>query len=128
MHITSADMKKRGVKLEGDNGDIEHEIRQAIGSRIAELRRKRKLSARLVGEKLGISREAVTHIETGRNNITALALWKLATLFHCDIADFFPDVPDGYGLTKVDTDKIAQEGGEKAAGWARDLFGNNKKK
>ena len=115
-------MKKPRVKVRGKDDNVELEIRQAIGSRIAELRRKRKLSARLVAEKLGISREAVTHIETGRNNVTALALWKLATLFHCDVRDFFPDVPDGYGLTKIDTDKIAQEGGQKAAGWAKELF------
>jgi transcriptional regulator with XRE-family HTH domain len=116
-------MAKRSAKIQNSDVDIEQEIREAIGDRIAELRRKRKLSARLVGEKLGISREAVTHIETGRNNITALALWKLATLFHCDFKDFFPDVPDGYGLTKIDTDKIAEEGGEKAANWAKELFG-----
>lgn len=121
-------MEKTHAKVESDASDIEKEIRQEIGGRIAELRRKRKLSARLVGEKLKISREAVTHIETGRNNITANALWKLATLFHCDIMDFFPDVPDGYGLTKIDTDKIAQEGGQKAARWAKDLFGIKKKK
>jgi transcriptional regulator with XRE-family HTH domain len=116
-------MARQSAKIKSSDGDIEQEIREAIGTRIAELRRKRKLSARLVGEKLGISREAVTHIETGRNNITALALWKLATLFRCDFKDFFPDVPDGYGLTKIDTDKIAQEGGQKAASWARELFG-----
>ena len=69
-----------------------------------------------------MSREAVTHVETGRNNISAVSLWKLATLFHCDIADFFPDVPDGYALTRVDTHKIEQEGGERAARWAKALF------
>ncbi len=116
-------MKKSGAKIDNDDA-IEREIRQAIGGRIAELRRKRKLSAKLVGEKLGVSREAITHIEAGRNNVTALALWKLATLFHCDIKDFFPDVPDGYGLTKIDTDKVAQEGGQKAAKWAKELFGS----
>ncbi|SRR6266513_1044826 len=117
-------MANRRATIKSDGVQIEQEIREAIGARIAEIRRKRKLSARLVGEKLKISREAVTHIETGRNNVTALALWKLATLFHCDIKDFFPDVPDGYGLTKIDTDKIAQEGGQKAARWAKELFGS----
>ncbi|HWA92067.1 MAG TPA: helix-turn-helix transcriptional regulator [Rhizomicrobium sp.] len=120
-------MRRRDATVRSENDGIEHEIREVIGNRIAELRRKRKLSARLVGEKLNISREAVTHIETGRNNVTAVALWKLATLFRCEVADFFPDVPDGYGLTKVDTDKIAQEGGQKAAGWAKELFGAKKK-
>ncbi len=116
-------MTTASAKIEKSDSDIEQEIREAIGARIAEIRRKRKLSARLVGEKLKITREAVTHIETGRNNVTALSLWKLATLFHCDIKDFFPDVPDGYGLTKIDTEKIAQEGGQKAANWAKELFG-----
>jgi len=120
-------MKNPRGTVEDDDGDIEEEIRQEIGSRIAQLRRKRKLSARLVGEKLKISREAVTHIETGRNNITALSLWKLATLFQCDIKDFFPDVPDGYGLTKIDTDKLELEGGQKAVRWAGELFGTKKK-
>lgn len=119
-------MTKRRAKVRDSDDGIEREIRAAIGSRIAELRRKRKLTARVVGEKLRISREAVTQIENGRNNITALALWKLATLFRCDIKDFFPDVPDGYGLTRIDTDKIAQEGGQKAARWAEELFGKKK--
>jgi transcriptional regulator with XRE-family HTH domain len=118
-------MKKTHGKVKDDG--IEEEIRQEIGSRIAELRRKRKLTARLVGEKLNISREAVTQIETGRNNITALSLWKLATLFHCNVEDFFPAVPDGYGLTKIDTDKLQQEGGQKAVRWASELFEKKKK-
>jgi len=100
----------------------EAEIRAEIGRRISEMRRKLGLSAKRVADELQISREAVTHIETGRNNITAVSLWKLATLFDCEIADFFPDVPDGYALTKVDTTKIEQEAGEKAARWARQLF------
>lgn len=120
-------MPTSSAKIENIDENIEREIREAIGTRIAELRRKRKLSARLVGEKLKISREAVTHIETGRNNVTALSLWKLATLFRCDVKDFFPDVPDGYGLTKIDTDKIAQEGGQRAASWAKELFGGKQK-
>src|SRR5580698_6859876 len=89
-------------KIARGDAQIEREIRAEIGARIADLRRKRKLSARLVGEKLGLSREAITHIENGRNNITATTLWKLATLFHCDVQDFFPTVPEGFGLTKID--------------------------
>ena len=109
-----------------DSSDTEVEIRKEIGNRIAEMRKKLGLSARLVAEKLCVSREAVTHIETGRNNISAIMLWKLATIFHCDIKDFFPDVPDGYALTRVDAHKVQQEGGEKAASWAEKLFGKKK--
>ena len=119
-------MRKARGKIDSDGGATEVEIREEIGRRVAEMRRKLGLSARKVAEELKISREAVTHIETGRNNISAVSLWKLATLFSCDIADFFPDVPDGYALTKVDTHKIEQEGGANAGRWAQKLFGKKK--
>lgn len=117
-------MKRARAKVEGDAKDgIRKEIRLEVGQRIAALRRKRNISARLVGEKLGISREAVTHIEKGRNNINAVALWELATLFNCDIKDFFPVVPDGYALTKVEKESLEKEGGPKAVQWAEKLWG-----
>ncbi len=121
-------MKRPRAKVKGNDAKdgIRKEIRLEIGQRIAELRRKRGISARLVGEKLDISREAVTHIEKGRNNINAVALWELATLFNCNIKDFFPNVPDGYALTKVDKDNVEKEGGPKAVRWADELWGKKK--
>ena len=118
-------MAKASTTIRDRRSDTEAEIRKEVGRRIAEMRDKRGLSARRVAEELGVTREAVTHIENGRNNISAVSLWKLATLLRCDIGDFFPDVPDGYALTKVDTQKIEQEGGERAARWAKTLFGKN---
>lgn len=120
-------MRKSAGTIVENERLTEVEIRKEIGKRIAEMRKKLGLSARRVAEKLQISREAVTHIETGRNNISAVSLWKLATLFHCEASDFFPDVPDGYALTGVDTQKIEQEGGEKAARWAEELFNRKKR-
>lgn len=113
--------REKGVVL------AEEELRAEIGKRIAEMRKKLGLSAKRVADELKISREAVTHIETGRNNITAVSLWKLATLFDCDIVEFFPDVPDGYALTRVDTKKIEQEAGERASQWARQLFTSSRR-
>lgn len=104
--------------------DAETEIRKYIGKKIQEIRNKLGLSARRISEELKISREAVTHIETGRNNISAVSLWKLAVLFKCDVNDFFPTVPDGYALTRVDINKIAQED-ERAVQWAEKLFKKN---
>ena len=99
----------------------EDAVRKAIGKKIREMRDKLGHSALRIATELNISREAITHIETGRNNISAVALWKLATLFNCDIEDFFPNVPDGFALTKVDLQKVAQED-ESAADWAKTLF------
>lgn len=115
-------MKKAQSVIDQGGTETDAEIRREVGRRIAEMRRRLDLSARLVAERLGISREAVTHIETGRNNISAVSLWKLATLFHCQLADFFPDVPDGFALTDNDARKIGLAGGERAARWARTLF------
>ncbi len=97
------------------------EIRKEIGKKIKEMRNKLGQSALRIATEFGISREAVTHIETGRNNISAVSLWKLATLFNCDIKDFFPTIPNGYALTKVDLHKVAQED-KNAAKWAEKLF------
>jgi transcriptional regulator with XRE-family HTH domain len=116
-------MKKSSRTIEQDKDGAEAELRAAIGKRISDRRRKLGLSARHVAEKLGISREAVTHIETGRNNIHAVVLWKLATLLNCDPATFFPEVPNGYALTREDKRKLQEEGGEKAAQWGERLFG-----
>lgn len=119
-------MRKSPAKIDQDNSGTDTEIRQEIGKRVAAARKRRSLSAKRVADELRISREAVTHVETGRNNISAVSLWKLATLLSCSVLEFFPDVPDGYALTSVDTHKVEQEGGEKAARWARQLFKNTK--
>lgn len=111
-------------KSDKDATDLE--IRKEVGVKIKEIRTKLRLSASQVAQELGVSREAVTHIETGRNNISAVSLWKLAILFNCDVSDFFPIIPDGYALTKIDLKKVAKED-ERAARWAEKLFKRNKK-
>ena len=108
-----------------ERGATDNEIKADIAKKVREMRKKLGLSASKVAEELGVSREAVTHIETGRNNISAVSLWKLATLFNCDISDFFPEIPNGFALTRVDLRKVAQED-KNAAKWAEKLFKNRK--
>lgn len=118
--------KKQGTIESKDVAD--EEIRKAIGARIREMRGKLHLSAANIANELGLSREAITQIETGRNNVSAVSLWKLATLFCCDFRDFFPSVPGGYGLSQVDLHTISQEGGDRAARWAETLFKKKSRK
>jgi transcriptional regulator with XRE-family HTH domain len=118
-------MKKK-KDIINDRNTTEIEIKKEIGKKIKDMRGKLGQSASRIAQELGVSREAITHIETGRNNISAVSIWKLAILFNCDVSDFFPTVPDGYAITKVDLHKIAQESGEKAAQWASKLFKKNK--
>lgn len=118
-------MPKKKATLKDEKSDAETEVKKCVGKKISEMRNKLGYSALTVSEHLGVTRVAVTQMETGRNNISAVALWKLATLFNCEISDFFPDIPDGYALTKLDIRKVAQED-EDAAKWAEKIF--NKKK
>ena len=112
-------MKKKRDTIK--NAEVDAEVRKNIGQKIKQKRNQLKHSAAYIAELLGISREAITHIETGRNNINAVSLWKLATLFSCDINDFFPTIPEGYSLTKSDLDKLKRED-ENVAEWAEKLF------
>lgn len=105
--------------------DTDKEIRKAIGGKIRMVRDRTHHSAAVVAQRLGVSREALTHIETGRNNISATSLWKLATLFACGVQDFFPEVPDGFALSPMDTKLLAQED-NRAAKWAEELFKKKK--
>lgn len=118
-------MKKKKVII-NDRDDTDCEIKKEIGKKIKQMRSALGLSALTVSNHLKISREAVTHMENGRNNISAVSLWKLAILFNCEIQDFFPSVPDGYAITKVDLHKVEQESGKKAATWAERLFKDKK--
>lgn len=97
------------------------QIRETVGRKIKQERDRRSQSGEKVAKKIGISRVALTHIEKGRNNINAVQLWKLACVFGCDPADFFPPIPQGFSLTTVDYKKIAKED-ERAEEWAKELF------
>lgn len=119
-------MKNKSGKIKKVEKELaEEKVRKAIGKHIKDMRQKLGHSARRVAEELSVSREAITQMENGRNNISAVFLWKLAILFNCDIQDFFPLIPDGYALTKVDLRKVAQEA-EGADEWAEALFGKKK--
>ena len=111
------------LSLKGVGAD--DDLKKYIGRQIASIRKGSDLTARQVAERLKVSRETLTQIETGRNNPTALMLWKLACLFQCEVSDFFPQIPEGFGLTvytKSDMRRINKiDPG--AAEWAGKIFG-----
>lgn len=103
--------------------DTGAEIKKEVGENIKHVRRSLRTfsSAEKVAEKLGISRVAYTLIENGKNHVNAVTLWKLATLFGCDIAEFFPSTPKGFELSPKDLEAIKKVD-EKAVDWAKRLF------
>ena len=113
-------MKKRQrFKMNKDDKTLT-EVRETIGHKIQEIRKRSSHSAEKVAKALNITREALTQIETGRNNANAVLLWRLAYLFNCKVEDFFPNVPSGFSLNKVDLRLLAKED-ERAPEWAQKL-------
>jgi transcriptional regulator with XRE-family HTH domain len=101
----------------------EKDIKSEISDRIQSMRKAKNLSAKTVADYLGISRTALTHIETGRNHISGAMLWKLAIALNCKVNDFFPNAPEGFSLTKSDLEKLEEED-ERLIGFAKRCFNN----
>lgn len=97
------------------------QIRIAIGSKIKEIRNRNHLSGETVAKSIGLSRVSLTQAENGKNNVTAVTLWKLACRLNCKIQDFFPALASGYGLSRGDIANIEKED-DQAVEWAEKLF------
>lgn len=103
--------------------DTDLEIKKEVGENIKRIRRSLRTfsSAEKVSKNLGISRVAYTQIENGKNHVNAVTLWKLATLFGCEVKEFFPSTPEGFELSPKDLEAIKKVD-EKAVDWAERLF------
>ncbi|MBI5229962.1 MAG: helix-turn-helix transcriptional regulator [Candidatus Magasanikbacteria bacterium] len=110
-----------------NKGDTEKKIKTEIAANIKRIRRSTRsyLTAKTVADKLGVSRVAYTHVENGKNHVNGVTLWKLSTLFGCDIKEFFPITPDGYALSPKDIENIKKKD-EEAVHWAQELWGLHK--
>jgi len=64
-------------------------IKEKLGKRIAELRKKSNMSQEVLAEKLDISQKALSKIETGRNFLTAETLEKLLIVFNLSSNELF---------------------------------------
>lgn len=58
-------------------------------NRLKELREKAKLTQKEVGEKVGVSRQAINAIETGKFDPSIWLAYDLSKLFGMSIEDFF---------------------------------------
>lgn len=64
-----------------------------ISERIRSLRKKRKLTQIGLSEISGISQQAISNIESGRNAPSESTLRMLAAALNCTIDDFYNDKP-----------------------------------
>ncbi|MHC1690708.1 MAG: type II toxin-antitoxin system antitoxin SocA domain-containing protein [Bacteroidales bacterium] len=65
--------------------------KQQIGQRIAELRKKKKLSQEELAKKVDISRPSLTQIELGKRNIDILELQKFAMVLGFSLDEFMSE-------------------------------------
>lgn len=118
--MKSEKTSKMKVLPEGDK-----EMRKIIGNRIKRIRLRFHKTAKEVAEKIGMKRGALSQVETGKNNISAVSLWKIACFLQCDIKDFFPNVPESHTLNETDLAIIAEEN-ESAAKYIDRAFKSKK--
>lgn len=68
----------------------EDRLKKFVGSRIRELRKKKKLTQKELGEKIGVKDNTITSYEKGVNQLNQETLFKLARALDCRVDDFFP--------------------------------------
>ena len=115
--------KKTAAKLNVVEEGADVQLKKEVGQRIAGIRKGADLTAQQVADKLHIKRETLTQIENGRNNPTAIALWKLACVLRCEVSDFFPPIQHEHALTRYDMRRLERAGDTRAAEWAAQMFG-----
>ena len=65
------------------------DIKLAIGERIAQLRKAKKLSQQKFSYEAEIERSYLTHVEKGRKNISIDTLVKITNALNISLKDFF---------------------------------------
>lgn len=81
----------RGVKGSGPDKPL-----GAVGLRIRDLRRSRRLTLEALSQASGLSKSFLSDIERGRCDVTLTSLQRIAQALGVQLADFFPvEEPDG---------------------------------
>lgn len=65
------------------------DINEAVGNRIAQLRKQQKLSQQKFANEADIERSYFTHVEKGRKNISLNTLKKITDALNVSLKDFF---------------------------------------
>ncbi len=61
----------------------------SIGDRVRELRERENMSQLTLSERIGVTKETVSRIETGRNNPSMEALNRICDVFGLTLSEFF---------------------------------------
>ena len=62
-----------------------------LGGRLREIRKSRRFSQKAAADAIGVSRTAITKMETGDRSVSTLELSRLANLYHLPVSGFFEE-------------------------------------
>lgn len=65
------------------------DIKQRLGKRIRELRRKRAISQEQLADLCELHRTYISSVELGKRNVSLLNISKIAKALNCEIKDLF---------------------------------------
>jgi transcriptional regulator with XRE-family HTH domain len=105
---------KKQDKISKEKKTADKALKSLLAKHIQNVRKRRGITARKAAEDIGISRTALTQMETGNNHFNAVTLFRLASALKCDIKEFFPTVPESVSLTDADAANVAQENAQAA--------------
>jgi transcriptional regulator with XRE-family HTH domain len=74
------------------------EMDVAIGRRIKECRRNRKMSQTKLADQVGLAWQQIQKYEGGKNRVSAAMLWKIADVFGVPISLFFDDIAGDFDM------------------------------
>lgn len=72
----------------------EDDINEHIGENVLRLRLEKGFKQKHIADILGLTRTSVVNIEAGRQGLSNMKLWLLASLFQVQISDLFPPLAE----------------------------------
>ncbi len=76
-----------------DTADLFSRASAKIGRRIVELRQQHRLKQKKLGDELGCTSSHISHVESGKAELSLSQIAKLASLFHVDPLELITGLP-----------------------------------
>lgn len=80
----------------------------AVGERIRQLRKERRITQTDLAEAIGLTFQQIQKYEKARNRISASKLAAIAGILDVDVADLFEEIPPGRTAEQLRDDELAQ--------------------
>ena len=104
-HVCQVDIEESAIHKH--NMD-EEKLSRLVGQRVRSLRLRNDLNQQALAESVGISRASVANIETGRQPVSLINLYKLADTFRVDLIDLLPAASEVKTAKKINVNSSSE--------------------